>query len=64
MDNLFSTNKSGKSSQGHTCCQVFVRDKGFVYVVLLKSKYKLIQVVKQFYKEIGYHEAIIYDMAV
>ena len=26
------------SERGHTCCQLFVTDKGFIYVVLMKSK--------------------------
>ena len=39
MDTFFATKKSGKSSRGHTCCQIFLIDKGFVYVVPMKSKY-------------------------
>ena len=38
METFFSTKKSGKSTQGHKYCQLFVTDKGFVYVVLMKSK--------------------------
>jgi hypothetical protein len=38
MDTFFATKKAGKSSQGHACCQRFVTDKGFVYVVPMKSK--------------------------
>ena len=38
MDNFFVTNKYGKSSQGHTCCQLLVTNKGFVYVVPMSSK--------------------------
>jgi hypothetical protein len=33
MDTFFATNHGGKSSRGHTCCQLFVTDTGFVYVV-------------------------------
>ncbi len=33
MDTFFATKKSGKSSRQNTCCQLFVTDKGFVYVV-------------------------------
>ena len=45
-------------SRGHTCCQLFVTDKGFVYVVPMKSKGEVLQVVKQFTKEIGVPDAI------
>jgi hypothetical protein len=38
MDTFFATKKAGKSSRGHTCCQLFVTDKGFVYAVPMKSK--------------------------
>ena len=30
MDASFATKKSGKSSRGNSCCQLFVTDKGFV----------------------------------
>jgi hypothetical protein len=30
MDTFFATKKGGKSSRGHTCCQLFVTDKGCV----------------------------------
>ena len=38
MDIFFATKKLGQSSQGHTCCQLFVSDKGFIYVVPMKKK--------------------------
>jgi hypothetical protein len=63
MDTFFATKKAGKSSRGHTCCQLFVTDKGFVYVVPMKSKAEVLQAVKQFAKEIGAPDAIICDMA-
>jgi hypothetical protein len=62
-DTCFATKKAGKSSRGHSCCQLFVTDKGFVYVVLMKSKAEVLQAVKQFAKEIGAPEAIICDDA-
>lgn len=61
MDTFFATQKAGKSSRGHTCCQLFVTDKGFVYVVPMKSKSEVLQAVKQFAKEIGAPDAIISD---
>ena len=63
MDTFFATKKAGKSSRGHTCCQLFVTDKGFVYVVPMTSKSEVLQAVKQFAKEIGAPEAIICDMS-
>jgi hypothetical protein len=63
MDTLFATKKAGKSSRGHTCCQLFVTDKGYVYVVPMKSKSEVLQAVKQFAKEIGAPDAIISDAA-
>ena len=38
MDTFFATSKKGmgQSSRGHTCCQLFVTDKGFVYVIPMK----------------------------
>ena len=63
MDTFFATKKAGKSSRGNICCQLFVTDKGFVYVVPMKSKAEVLQAVKQFAKEIGAPDAIICDMA-
>jgi hypothetical protein len=63
MDTFFATKKSGKSSRGHNCCQLFVTDKGFTCVIPMKSKAEVLQTVKQFAKEIGAPEVIICDMA-
>ena len=41
-DKLFATKKSVKSSRGNTCFQLFVTDKGFVYVVPVNSKRKVL----------------------
>ena len=63
MDTFFATKKSGKLSRGHTCCQLFVTDKVFVYVVPMRTKSEVLQEVKQFAKEIGAPDAIICDMS-
>ena len=63
MDTFFATKKAKKSSRGHTCCQLFVTDKGFVCVAPMKSKSEVLQAVKQFAKETGAPEAIILDAA-
>ena len=53
MDTFFATKKGGQSSRGHTCCQLFVTDKGFIYVVPMKKKSEVLLAIKQFAKEIG-----------
>jgi hypothetical protein len=57
MDTFFVTDKGGKSSRGHTCCQLFVTDKGIVYVVPMKRKGKDLLAMKQSAKEIGAPDA-------
>ena len=63
MDTFYATKEKGKSSRGHTCCQLFVTDKGFVYVVPMRSKSEVLNAVKQFAREVGAPEAIISDAA-
>ena len=63
MDTFFATKHGGKSSRGNMCCQLFVTDKGFIYVVPMKRKSEVMSAVKQFAKEIGAPDAIIRDMA-
>ena len=41
--------------------QLFVTDKGFVHVVPMKKKSEVIYALKQFAKEIGAPDAIIFD---
>ena len=63
MDTFFATKKAGKSSCGNICMQVFVTDKGFVYVVAMRSKGDVPLALKVFKKEIGVPDAIIWDAA-
>jgi hypothetical protein len=63
MDTFFATSKAGKSTRGNACCQLFVTDKGFVYVVPMKKESEVLQAVKQFAKAVGAPEAIISDAA-
>ena len=63
MDTFFATSKGGKSTCGNMCCQLFVIDKGYLYVVPMKRKGKVLQVIKQFTKEIGVPDAIVSDMS-
>jgi hypothetical protein len=62
MDTFFATKKGGKSSRGHRCCQLFVTDKGFVYVVPMTRKGKVLLAIKQFAKEIS-GDAFVADMS-
>ena len=61
MDTFFATKKAGKSTRGHTCAQLFVTDKGFVYIVPMKSKSEIPKALKEFTKAIGAPDAIICD---
>jgi hypothetical protein len=61
MDTFYATKKAGKPSRANACCQLFVTDKGFVYVVPMKKESEVLQAVKQFAKEIGAPEALICD---
>ena len=63
MNTLFSTKSEVKYSRGNTCCQLFVTNKGFVYVVPIKIRSEVLQAVNQFAKEIGAPDAIILDAA-
>ena len=63
MDTCFAMKKGGRSSRGHTCCQLIVTDKGFVYIVSMRRKSEVLQAIKQFTKEIGAPTSIIADMA-
>ena len=61
MDTFFATSKAGRSTRGNTCVQIFVTDKGFLYVVPMRSKSEVPQALKQFSKEIGAPDVIVAD---
>ena len=63
MDTFFATKKGGQSSRGHTCCQLFVTDKGFIYVVPMKKKSEVLLAIKQFAMEIGAPDSFVADMS-
>ena len=63
MDMLFATNKAKKSSRGHTCAQLYVTDKGFVYIVPMISESQVLQAIQQFTKAIGAPDALICNAA-
>jgi hypothetical protein len=63
MDTFFATKQSKQTTCGNTCMQLFVTDKGFVYVVPMPSKSDVPKALKLFAKEIGAPSAIICDAA-
>ena len=63
MDTFFATKKGGQSSRGHICCQLFVTDKGFIYVVPMKRKSEVLLSIKQFAKEVGAPDSFVADMS-
>ena len=63
MDTFFVTKKRGKCSCSHTCRQLFVTDKGFVYVVPMRQKCEVLQAMQQFAKEISTPKAFVADMS-
>ena len=63
MDTFFATRKGGTSLRGNTCCQLFVTDKGFIYVVPMKRKSEVLLAIKQFAKEVGDLDVIVSEMA-
>ena len=63
MDTFFATKKGGQSSRGHTCCQLFAMEKGFIYVVPMKRKSEVILAIKQIAKEVGAPDSFVTDMS-
>ena len=63
MDTFFATGKAGKTTRGNSCMQIFVTDKGFVWVCPLRKESDIHLAVKLFFKTIGVPDAIICDNA-
>ena len=59
-DTYFVTGKA-KSTRGNTMMQLFVSDKGFVYIVPMKSRGEFHLALKMFAKEIGVPLSLILD---
>ena len=59
-DTLFVTKKA-KNSRGYSCVQIFVPDKGYVYVSAMNSVSDFPKSIKSFTKEFDVPEAIISD---
>ena len=50
-----------KPTRGYRYCQLFVSDKGFIFVVFMKKKSKLPLALKAFAKEIGVPLSLVMD---
>ena len=61
-DTFFVTG-SAKSTRGHNCSQIFVSDKGYLAIYLMKSKSEFPDALHQFCKEVGVPTSIIVDPA-
>eukprot|EP00957_Ditylum_brightwellii_P135713 10349584-Ditylum_brightwellii.AAC.1 len=61
MGTFYAMKNAGKSSRGHTCCQLFVTDKGFVYVVPMQKENEVMLAIKEFVKAVDAPDAIICD---
>ena len=59
-DTFFVTKKE-TSSRGYTCMQIFVSDKGYVFIAAMKSVSEFPKALKIFAKEVVVPEAIIAD---
>ena len=62
-DTFFATGKAGKSTRGNTCCQLFVTDKGYVYLVPMKEQKQFLSALKLFAREIGAPDVLVADPA-
>ena len=45
MDTFFATSKAKKSSRGHTYVKISVTNKGFIYVVPMKTESQVLQAI-------------------
>ena len=61
MDTMFASSKSGKTTRGNMCMQLFVTDRGFVFVCPMKAKRDVHYALRLFFKKVGVPDAIICD---
>ena len=62
-DTFFASKTASTSIRGNTCMQIFVTDKGYVFVVAMKRKGDAHKAYKRFFKRIGVPDALITDGA-
>ena len=56
---IFFVTKKAASSRGYAFMQIFVSDKGYVFISAMKSISEFPKALKMFAKEVGVPEAII-----
>eukprot|EP00970_Alexandrium_tamarense_P013767 scaffold3678_cov106-Alexandrium_tamarense.AAC.1 len=61
FSDTFFVTKEAKSTRGFTCMQLFVSDKGFIFVVPMKSVAEFPHALRMFAKEVGVPQALIVD---
>jgi len=59
MDTFFAAKNIKKSSHRNIYSEIFITNKGFIYIMPIKSKKEVLEAVKMFAKEIEALEAII-----
>ena len=57
----FFAGKKLRSSRGNICAQLFVTNKGFLYVVPMRTKGDVLHALKAFAKAVGAPEAFVLD---
>ena len=58
---MFASARSGVTTRGNKCMQLFVTDRGFVFVCPLKTKRDVPHALRLFFKKVGVPDAIICD---
>ena len=61
--NTFKAKKGYESKRGYSYVQLFVSDKGFIFVVFMKKRSKFPLALKTFAKEVGVPTSLIMDPA-
>lgn len=61
MDTMFASSKSGATTRGNKCLQLFVTDRGFVFVCPLRTRSDMHHALRLFFKKVGVPDAIICD---
>ena len=61
--NTFFVPEKYRSWKGNKCCQLFVSDIGFVFLVPMQSKGQFPDALKKFCKEIGVPKSLICDLS-
>ena len=61
MDTMFALARSGATTRGNKCMQLFVTDRGFVFVCPLKNKRDVPHALHLFFKKVGVPDAIVCD---